>query len=459
MKRRRLILAVALGAFAAALAVAFPSVYRMAQIATAFSAETPCSALFVSRRTDPATPTEDLRAYGSVPLGLVVIEVDRDQRAVTGRMFGLAERRAAYRDGLGCTLAIDASVAELQAAAPPAEPVPRPAVDASWPEGNRVTFAPNAALERALDGAFTEGDARTPRRTRAIVVVHRGRIVAERYAPGVGPETALPGWSMTKSVFGALAGILVGRGVWRLDAPPPLAAWRGPGDPRAAITLDQLLRMSSGLAFDENYGDPLSDVNVMLWGSRDAGAFAARKELAHEPGAHWNYSSGTTNVLSRAMRESLGRDYAAFPRLALFDRLGMASALIEPDASGTFVGSSLMFATARDWARFGLLFANDGKWHGERILPEGWVRYSATPAPAAPKGEYGAHWWLKLSRPGGAPAVQLPPDTFYAAGHGGQFVTVVPSRSLVIVRLGHSVPGGGWDQPGFDALVLEAIGS
>jgi len=217
--------------------------------------------------------------------------------------------------------------------------------------------------------------------------------------------------------------------------------------------------MSSGLAFDEDYADPLSDVNVMLWGSRDAGEFAARRKLAHDPGAHWHYSSGTTNVLSRAMREALGGDYAAFPRQALFERIGMASAVIEPDASGTFVGSSLMFATARDWARFGLLFANDGAWHRERILPAGWVGYSATPAPAAPKGEYGAHWWLKLRRPDGAPVVHLPPDTFYAAGHGGQFVTVVPSRSVVVVRLGHSVPRGGWDQPGFDALVLAAIGS
>jgi hypothetical protein len=199
----------------------------------------------------------------------------------------------------------------------------------------------------------------------------------------------------------------------------------------------------------------------MLFGTGDAAGFAAAKPLAHPPGTRWAYASGTTNVVMRAMREALGDDraYLALPRRALFDRIGMASALMETDAAGTFVGSSLMFATARDWARFGLLALNDGVANGSRVLPDGWVKFMTTPAPAAPEREYAAHWWRKLGANRGpdARAPQLPPDAFHAAGHGGQYVTVVPSRGAVIVRLGHAIDRGAWDQDAFAARVLAAL--
>jgi CubicO group peptidase (beta-lactamase class C family) len=457
MDARRFILALALLGLAAAAAIALHAGYRIAQVGTAFAAKTVCSATFVSGRSPESVKADDLGAYRSQPLDLVEVDVDRAAGVVTARLLGFAARQAVYRDGFGCTLAIGASVATLRAAAPKLLPIPRG--EGVWPDGERVAFEPRAALERALDQAFAEPGAGPPRRTRAVVVVHQGRIAAERYAPGFGPGTPLPGWSMSKSVFGALAGTLVGLGLWRLDAPVPLAAWRGAGDPRAAITLDQLLAMSSGLEFEESYRAPLSDVNLMLWAGGDAGGYAAAKRLAHPPGAYWQYASGTTNVLAAAMRETLGTGYAAYPRRALFQPLGMSSAVLETDASGTFVGSSLMFASARDWARFGLLFANDGLWKGTRVLPEGWVRYSATPAAAAAARNYGAHWWLKLARPPGAPPVELPPDAFHAAGHGGQYVSVVPSRALVVVRLGHSIDDGAWDQEAFVARIISAVGN
>jgi CubicO group peptidase (beta-lactamase class C family) len=293
------------------------------------------------------------------------------------------------------------------------------------------------------------------RRTRAVTVVRDGRIVAERYAPGFGPDMALPGWSMAKSVTGTLAGLLVREGKTAITAPAPVSEWRG--DARKAITLGDLLRMSSGLAFTEDYWTPYSDVNVMLFASPDTGAVAAAKPLDAAPGARWAYASGTTNIISRAMRTAFPShaDYLAFPRRALFDRIGMTSAVIEPDASGTFVGSSYLFATAGDWARLGILYAQDGVWNGERILPEGWVRYSTTPAPAAPSGEYGAHWWLKLG--GTSTDAKLPADAFHASGHGGQFVTVIPSRQIVIVRMGLSLKRGAWDQTAFAAAVLAAL--
>ena len=255
------------------------------------------------------------------------------------------------------------------------------------------------AITAALDDAFAEPGPVPTRRTRAVVVVQDGRLVAERYGAGHGPESALPGWSMTKSVVNALAGVLVREGKLALDAPLRVPEWSAPDDPRRALTLRQLLQMSSGLAFTESYGNPLGDVIWMLFGTGDAAGFAARKPLAAPAGQRWSYSSGTTNIICRALRGAVGGtevDYQLFPRRALFEPLGMTSAIIEPDAAGTFVGSSLMFATARDWARFGLLFLQDGTWAGRRILPEGWVAFSVTPAPAAPGGVYGAHFWLRL---------------------------------------------------------------
>ena len=448
--RSRVAAAVIVGIWAVALAALGWGgwyAWRVAHVATGFTAKTVCSGMFVSGRTPEAVVAEDIAAYRNPALTLVRVAVDRERGVATARLLGFAERQAVHREGLGCTLAIGASVASLQAAVPKLPPVAR----APWLERGPA----DAAIERAVDDAFAEPASAPVRRTRAMVIVHRGRVVAERYAPGFGPDMPLPGWSMTKSVAGALAGVLVARGAWHLDAPLAVPEWQAPGDPRAAITLAQLLGMKSGLAFTERYDDPLSDVNVMLWARGDTGAFAAAKPLAHPPGEHWQYATGTTNILSRAMRDLLGAEYAAFPRRALFGPVGMASAVLEPDAAGAFVGSSFMYATARDWARLGLLFLGDGVWNGERVLPPGWARLAATPA--VPGGRYGAHWWLRLKRPGGAAPLALPGDVFHAGGHAGQYVTVVPSRALVIVRLGHSVGEGAWDQEAFVARIIAAV--
>ena len=439
-------------------AIAVPA-YRIALVGAGFAAKNVCSAVFVSGRA-PEDARADLRAYRSTPLDLVRVVVARDRQSATGSLLGLASREAVYRDGLGCALAIDATPQALRSAALPPRAASRPA--AAWPAGDADEApSPGAALARVLDEAFDERPDAPPKRTRAVVVVRAGAIVAERYAPGFSRDTALPGWSMAKSVSATLAGLLAAEGRLALDQPLRLAVWRAPDDPRAAITLAQLLRMSSGLAFDETYDNPLSDVIYMLSATGDAAGFAAAKPLAHPPGTHFAYASGTTNVLMLALREALADDrlYLALPRRALFDPVGMASAVIEADASGTFVGSSLMFATARDWARFGLLVLRDGTWNGRRILPPGWVRFMTTPAPAAPEGEYAAHWWLKLrsNRGAGARAPLLPPDAFHAAGHGGQYVTVVPSRDAVIVRLGHAVDRDAWDQDAFAARVLDTL--
>ena len=314
----------------------------------------------------------------------------------------------------------------------------------------------NPALRPILDAAFAEPGPRK-KRTRAVVVVQDGAIIGERYAPGITAETPLNGWSMTKSVMGALIGTLVGQGKLSLADKNLLAEWRAPGDPRAGIALEDLLRMRSGLRFSEVYADPLSDVTRMLFDGHDAGGFAASRPLEAPPGTFWKYSSGTTNILSLIARRALGeKDYPHWPRRALFDPLGMASAVLEPDASGTFVGSSFLFATARDWARFGLLYANGG----DGVLPKGWAAFGASPTPQAPDGRYGAHWWLKLSKELGGgtdAAARIPADAFHALGHEGQCLTVIPSRRLVVVRLGLSIDIKAWDHAAFLAGVLDAL--
>jgi CubicO group peptidase (beta-lactamase class C family) len=227
--------------------------------------------------------------------------------------------------------------------------------------------------------------------------------------------------------------------------------------------------MSSGLAFEERYGAG-AEATEMLFRTADMAAFAAARPLAHAPGTVWSYSSGTTNILSGLVRRSFGGDdraYLEFPRRALFEPLGMRSAVLETDASGTFVGSSFLYATARDWARFGLLYLHDGVVQpgsppaspsGTRLLPEGWVDFARRPAPAAPKGQYGAQWWLNPgARPEDRVMPSLPPDLFYAQGFQEQSVVVVPSRGAVIVRLGLTNDESAWNLEAFVAEVLAAL--
>jgi CubicO group peptidase (beta-lactamase class C family) len=217
--------------------------------------------------------------------------------------------------------------------------------------------------------------------------------------------------------------------------------------------------MSSGLRFDEGMTSVDSDVMRMLFRTGNAAAVGVNQDLIAAPGTRWQYSSGTTNVIARAVRNVLHDDsaYLAFPRRAVFDRLGMSHAVLETDAVGTFVGSSFMYATAREWARFGQLYLQDGVWHGDRVLPEGWVAYTTTPAPADPAKGYGAHFWLRIPEEYRGADENLPAGTFHAAGHEAQFVTIVPSRQVVIVRLGRTRYADVWDHSSFVRDVLAAL--
>jgi CubicO group peptidase (beta-lactamase class C family) len=347
---------------------------------------------------------------------------------------------------------------QFQASARASSSVPREshAPASPWQEG-----IGSPALDRIVASAFTEPNRRRLRRTRAVVVVRDGQIIAERYAPGFAAETRFPGWSMTKSVLGAMVGILVGEGRLSLGDQELLPHWRAP-DPQAAIRLEDLLRMRSGLRFAEVYSDLSSDVIEMLFHRADAAAYAASLPLTSRPGTVWSYSSGTTNILSGLVRRTVGDDeYFNWPRQKLFDPIGMTSAILEPDGSGTFVGSSFMLATARDWARFGQLYLQRGEWDGQQIVSEEWVRFGTSPTPQSPNGIYGAHWWLGLQPELGgssAAAARIPRDAFFAIGHEGQTLTVIPSLRLVVVRLGLSIHIDAWNQARFLADLIEALG-
>ena len=440
----------------AALALGLHFGYRAVAIGTAYKAKVLCSGVFVSHREPQAILDQELSADDLGILQHIDAHVGRDAMAVTASLFGLATRTAVYRDRQGCTLQFSDAKAVASTSLPRANTLSEESFSASI----QTPGFDLGRLDTVVEQAFTENNPALPQRTRAILVLHRGRLVAERYAPGFSANTPMPGWSMGKSVINALVGILVEQGRIRLRDPVPIAAWRSPEDPRTKITWKHLLHMESGLQFDESYRNPLSDVMVMLLASPGAADFALAKPLEHEPGTRWRYTSGTTNIVASAIRQVVGEAlYPEFPRKALFDRLGMSSAILEADARGTFVGSSFVYATARDWARFGLLYAQGGIWNGQRILPAGWVKYSATPAPHAPGQQYGSHFWLRYPAPpeckGAHP--DFPADGFHAAGHEGQLLTILPSQQLVIVRLGLTRHPCAWNHHAFVRDVLDAV--
>jgi CubicO group peptidase (beta-lactamase class C family) len=447
-------------ALAAILATLLAVIGRAAWIGTGFYAKQLCSEVFVGGRAPADVVAQDLDVFEPASLfRSMAWQVDA-HGVVAASWLGIVTRKARFQAGRGCVLRSEDRFV-LAPGTAHAEPVGSLALQRA-PAGADIHLS-RPALQRVVAEAFDEAPGASPRRTRAVLVLQHGRILAERYAGGFHPGTRFCGWSMTKSVINALLGVLAQQGRLRVDEPVPIALWSGARDPRGRLTYNQLLHMSSGLAFTEDYGDPFSDVATMLYGTGDAATYAADKPLVAAPDTRFAYGSGTTNLITRALRhlDLPGIAYEELPRRLLFDPLGMRSALIEMDESGTFVGSSSMYATARDWARFGALFAEDGVWNGYRMLPEGWVTYSATPGPADSQGSYGAHFWLydagERANARRMSAATIPADAFFAGGFGGQRITIIPSRGLVIVRLGYTLDAAAWNNAGFVAQVLDAL--
>jgi CubicO group peptidase (beta-lactamase class C family) len=411
-------------------------------IITGYGAKNLCSCMFVGGRDEKNVIKEELGAF---PLSLASYEVDTNNSSVTATVFGLAKHKAIYRKGLGCTLINELTEDEIRKQQFTTANTPQVDADTiNWPMGDRLQDSTPSnidlqKMDKVLNGSLKENDPKYFAGTRAIVVLYDGKLVAEKYAAGYNRHSKMLGWSMTKSVTAALIGILVKEGKLQPSLPAPVPEWKDPSDSRHAITLANLLHQASGLQFEENY-DGASNATNMLFRKADMAAYTASMPLKDKPGSVFYYSSGNSNIISRIVRKTVGeKEYHRFPANALFNKTGMYSAVMEPDASGTFVGSSYMYATARDWARFGLLYYNDGIFNNERILPEGWVKETATPFATDTRKQYGYQFWLNgLDKTDQAKRKypDVPADMFYADGFGGQGVYIIPSKKLVVVRLG-----------------------
>lgn len=452
LKRILLLLVVALVGYA---------VYYLSQalpIIAGYGAKNLCSCVFLAGRNPEQVIQQEL---GASLINLGTYQAHYEDSSATGSVFGLSKRKAIYRKGLGCTLVSEISEEELRKQRIAVANKPSVNQDTIvWPNGNKVIdslFNKNEKVNAVVDAAFTESDIERPVNTRAVLVIHRGSLIAEKYAVDFNENTKLMGWSMTKTITNAIVGVLVKQGKLKVENPAPVAEWAN--DERSKITLNNLMQASSGLAWEEVYAGASKATN-MLFRKKDAGAFAAQSKVEVAPNTKWYYSSGTTNIISRITKQTIGEvDYFTFPYQQIFNKIGAYSMTIEPDPSGTFVGSSFSYATARDWARFGLLFLKDGVWNDERIFPEGWVKYSTTSADAAPQGEYGAQIWLNAgnkNNPKDKRFPDAPNDMYLMDGFEDQCVVMIPSRDVVIVRLGLSQKRG-FDTNGFVRDVLNAL--
>src|SRR5216684_2988727 len=449
------------GAVILAVPIALCAIFRpdrAIRVATGFVAQTVCANIFVSG-LDPQTvfaETTDRAGIRRLRWGLGY-HLDRAGKTVDASVAGLFGSRAAFHDGFGCVLLHGPNEpyllkSDIDALKTSKTPPLLPEI-----AGAAIVEPSDPKLKAALDHAFEEPATPPFRKTRAVVVVHDGTVIAERYADGVGVDTPLLGFSMTKSVVNALLGILTLQGRISPSLPAPIPEWRGANDPRREIEVEHLMRMTTGLALDEtNSGfDPSSQ---MVYLHNDMAGFALKAAMIAPPVTRWHYSSPTTQLLARIIRDITGgpEQTLAFAWRELFKPLGMRNVTLQFDAAGTLQGSSSMLASARDWARFGLLYLNDGIIGGRRILHEDWVDFSAA---ATLDTDYGAGFWTNRSeheRAKGRVRLGIPREAYFASGDLGQRVVILPSQQLVIVRLGDSVDPTG-DIRGLGRLVKEVI--
>ncbi|MGH7480995.1 MAG: serine hydrolase domain-containing protein [Longimicrobiales bacterium] len=432
-----------------------------------------CNGLFTSNRTLEQVFAQEL-AYLSEPVGTPGggdYVVDRERRAVAIGAPGddVPVMRAAFREGLGCVvMAPDQTFEDIPSL--PILDMPRPPGDADtipWPDGDLVTeralpaHVDAAALRAASDWTF---ERQSPEQvTVSLLVVHDGRILHERYAPGFDVTTRTRTWSTAKSIAVTLLGMLADRGQLELDEPLGFewlpSASSPEADPRRAITLRHLLNMSSGLYPVDNAGlEYATGSGLAYWAGASSVRGALSRAVIREPGTNWDYENYDTLLGGLAMKRALGdeRTYLEFPRRALLDRIGMRNTVLGVDRFGDFILSSQIYTNARDLARFGMLYLQGGMWNGERLLSEEWIEFVRTPAPAtAGRGNfYGGQWWLVPDD-----RTDVPADAYSTAGNRGQFVVVVPSHDLVIVRRGLDYGRQGFDRWDLTREVLKAFGT
>lgn len=388
-----------------------------------------CSCVFNDGRSQQFTRNND---NNFAPVNLAKNKINKTANSVTASVYGLKSRTAIYRKGLGCVLLpINSDLEKIKSAKAPIRNTER--INRPYPYGDlqqKDTFFSNIDYEQIDEIVNASFDNNEIQKTRSVLVIYKNQIIAEKYADSLNKDSKLLGWSMTKSIMATLYGILQYEGKLNVNDPTNIKAWQN--DERAKITYNDLLHMSSGLVWNEDYAT-ISDVTKMLFLTDNMGKVQEEKLAEAAPNKQWNYSSGTTNLLSSLLRKEFNsyEEYLNFPYQKLIDRIGMKSMFIETDAAGTYVGSSYGWATTRDWGKFGLLYLHNGNWDGDQLFDKNWSDYVAEPAPNS-DGLYGAHFWLNT--PDKMP--HAPMDTYYADGFQGQRVYIVPSKDLVVVRMG-----------------------
>ncbi|MGI9285492.1 MAG: serine hydrolase domain-containing protein [Pseudomonadales bacterium] len=444
----------------AAGAYAYSYVRDLAAITSGYVSQTLCTNVLMIGRDKEEVETLDLSAKQH---SFTTSTIMGDRVETTAQMGPVSyTTTSVYRPGLGCSNIAGWPLEEVQAIGLKTQLHESeivsvwPAVEANVPSGNteKLTAAVNSAFTETTDNVYEK------KNTRAVLVHHKGKLIAERYAKGFDGETPLRSMSMTKSATSALVGILVGQGKLDIHKPAPVDGWSEVNDPRSQVTTHHLLKMIAGFDYNEAYEkQPRNLLSVMLMSQPDMAAFAAQTPLLAEPGNSWDYQTTHSVLLQRVIRSTIGDDqaYFRFPQEELFNKLGMRNSFFQADASGTFSGGAFMYASGRDWMKLGLLYLNDGVHNGERVLPEGWVEYSTTPSePSLQKRAYGAQIWLN------APAPEqlfpgLPEDAFAFQGHYGQYVVVIPSLQLVVVRMGMTYENGDFDKLAFLKDIIAAL--
>ena len=424
----------------------FYYLYIRLPIINGYAAKNMCSCVFVAGREQKDIEANDLN-FSLVKYASNTI--DFENKTVTSSFWGMRTQKAFYNEKTGCALVNTGNPFDISALNIP--PAKSEAISALFVDFENLNPLPEKInqnkLRTAIDNHFIEVEGQNTRNTRAIVVLYGNQLIAEQYAEGFDKNTKQLGWSMAKSIISTLTGILVQQGVIDINQPTGIETWQK--DNRKNITWNQLLQMNSGLKWEEDYGS-ISDVTKMLYTEDDSYAFAVDHQLEGETGKDWKYSSGTSNILSGLIREQLDDDetYLNFANKELFNWIGAESMVLETDPSGTIVGSSYAWATPRDWAKYGLLYLQKGKVAGQQIFPDWWAEYTASPAEGS-EGKYGAQFWKQNDEE----FPNVPKDMYFADGFQGQRIFIIPSKNLVVVRVGLANKG----DISYDQLLKDVI--
>ncbi|MFC2080781.1 serine hydrolase domain-containing protein [Bacteroidota bacterium] len=413
-------------------------------IVTGLAAKGMCTNVFFADKDPERIYEEDLSFHFLVKMSKA--KVNYEEKSVTVTLFGLAKRKAVFREGLGAVIVLETPEEELKAAS---FEIPDPGYSQDtipWPKGDVLPDSlpegvDYASLETIIGEAFDPPDTEPLKKTLGVAVVYNNVLIGEEYKEGYNANTIFQSWSVTKSLNSAMLGILVGDGKIDIKAAVDIPEWKN--DDRGKNTLENLLHMNSGLKWVENYGT-ISGITIMLMQKENMYEYVTGLESEYTPGSSFNYSGGDINLISGLIRRAVGNDeqYHQLPYTRLFNRIGMLNTIFETDVSGTFVSSSYSFGTTRDWARFGLLYLNDGIFEGDTILAPGWVDFTRQPAPNS-NDMYAGSFWLQEPDSVANKLKDVPDDVYFADGFLGQRIYIIPSKNLVVVRMGYGLDNFG----------------